>query len=163
MNEVKSVKIAIIISQGILVLWLLLTVMAYLFQRQIQLLYVYTDTYENVFVFAHIPQFLAFSAGMAVDFLILNKKRSFRLAPVIITSVTAALLPFLNSFCLTGQLVLTARLNGADELALFSSFCEVTAILMYLLFAGLIIALAASAVYAYSKRDFRKHNNIKKE
>lgn len=160
MNEVKSVKIAVIISQAISMLWLLLTVMAYLFQRQIQLLYegqyFNTEKFEYVFVFAHIPQLLAFAVGMTADYLMLNKKRSFRLAPIIITSVTAALLPLLNRFCLNGQSVLTAHLDGAYKLVSLNYFCEVTETLTYLLFAGLIIALAASAVYAYSKRDFRK-------
>lgn len=160
MNKVKSVKTAAIISRGILLLWLLLTVMAYLLQRQIQLLYegkyFNTEKFEYVFVFAHIPQLLAFAAGMTADVLMLNKKRSFRLAPVIITSVTAALLPLLNSSCLNGQSVLTARLEGADKLVSLNCFCEVTETLIYFLFAGLIIALAASAVYAYSKRDFQK-------
>lgn len=160
MNVIKSVKVAAIISQAILMLWLLLTVTAYLFQRQIQLLYeggsFNTEAFENVFVFAHIPQLLAFAAGMIVNYLMLNKKRSFRLAPVIIISITAALLPLLNRFCLNGQLVFTAHLGGSDKLSVFSQFCEVTEMLMYPLFAGLIIALAASAVYAYSKRNLRK-------
>lgn len=81
MNVIKSVKVAAIISQAILMLWLLLTVTAYLFQRQIQLLYeggsFNTEAFENVFVFAHIPQLLAFAAGMIVNYLMLNKKRSF--------------------------------------------------------------------------------------
>ena len=159
MNEVKSVKIAAIISQGVLVFWLLLTVMAYLFQRQLQLLYVEqyfnTEKFEYVFVFAHIPQLLAFAAGMTADYLMLNKKRSFRLAPVIITSITAALLSLLNRLCITVQYVLTGQ-SGSEKIVALDSFCEVTETLIYFLFAGLVIALAASAVYAYSKRDFRK-------
>lgn len=155
MNNVKSVKAAVIASQSVISLWLLLTLAVYLLQRQVQIHflggYFNTLTYEPIFIQAHIFQFSSFALVTTANCFILNKKRSFRFSPLIISSLALGFTVILSGSFTIAQQISIAQLYGADRLREYGNLASLVGTLSFLLYGGIVINIAAAAVYAYSK------------
>lgn len=154
MNEAKHIKIAVIVSQAVLVIWLILTVLSYAFQMEIiDSLFDGTGggSYPKVFLHSHIVQFAAFITATAANISILINKGKY--APLLAISVSAAVVPVLNIVLYNWQF--RSMVTGDDytiSYAVLSAFNSVNTQLLYILYIGAVITVAASAVYGYSKR-----------
>lgn len=155
MNEAKHIKIAVIVSQAVLVIWLILTVLSYAFQSEvIDSLFDGTGGggYPKVFLYSHIVQFAAFITATAANISILINKGKY--APLLAISVSAAVVPVMNIVLYNwqGRSIADAWDGYTIDYAVLSAFYSVNTQLLYILYMGAVITVAASAVYGYSKR-----------
>lgn len=80
-----------------------------------------------------------------------NKNGKLTLVPLIASAVTTAALPIAVQFVNKVQMQLTATVEGGDALARLSVYNSIVATLSYLVYAAMVMAIAASAVYTYAK------------
>lgn len=149
----KSVKTAAIVSQVLLIAWAAFSIAASIFQDNLLALFgiptsIIEDT-EKASSWAVIAMCVANLLLTAANVLICNGKGVH--SPIIMSAVTTGLLPVAVAYLNVLQLQIIARLRGSEAFARMSAYNQVVAFLSYLLYAGAIITIAASAVYAYAK------------
>ncbi|MCH5349957.1 MAG: hypothetical protein J1E40_11585 [Oscillospiraceae bacterium] len=149
----KSVKIAAIASQSVIVLWVVLTVLASLFQDDLLKFYIDSSTIENTNRTGSWSVIIRCIAAIIVgvaNMLICCKKTVH--TPLIMTSVTAGLLPVVvNSVSIRQRLVVS--MDSIDEFTRLSAVLNMESILAYFLSAALLITIASGAVYAFAKKN----------
>ena len=150
----KSVKIAAIVSQAIIVLWVFLSVLANVFQNELLTLYMDRYVIENtdkITSWSVIVSCIAAIIVSGANMLICSRKTVY--APVVMASVTAGLLPFAGGGVKVWQTLLTAHSEGANALARMSGVQQIESYLSYFLSAAMVITIAAGAVYSYAKKN----------
>ncbi len=150
----KSVRTAAIISQVILVLWILLTILSNVFQNNVIYLLGYrlsdAENIERAFPWTVAAMCIADIVITSADFFICQGKH--RIAPLIMTAVTTGILPIADGALSMIQLRF-ASLTGNDESYIMLHCANsIGAKLSYLLYAAAVITIAAAAVYAYAKK-----------
>lgn len=150
----KSVRTAAIVSQVLLIAWAVFSLTASIFQDNLLALFgiptsIIEDT-EKASSWAVIAMCAANLLLTAANVLICNGKGVH--SPIIMSAVTTGLLPVAVTYLNVMQLQIIARLR-ADAFARMSAYNQAVAFLSYLLYAGAIITIAASAVYAYAKKQ----------
>lgn len=153
MNTPKSVRIAAIVSQAVLVLWILLTVLSNVFQERIALLYYRypSSDWERSFSWTVIAMCIADLLITAANLQICRGKG--RVAPLVTAAVTTGALPIVCSILQICQSNYAALLWGDDELARAHLAIQTAESLCCFLYAGAIITIAAAAVYAFAKKE----------
>ena len=148
----RSVKTAAMVSQIILILWVILLLLSSLFQKSIFAGLsggFISENTEKTVLYSGVIMCIANLAITASNALISKEKRVFM--PLVISSVTTGILPIAAFISNTAQTRLTAVLKGAEALSSLSIYMNVVSLLSYLLYAAAIITIAASAVYAFAK------------
>ena len=150
----KSVKTAAIVSQAIVVLWAVLSVLANIFQDNLIESYMdgyLSETTDKITSWAVIVRCIAALIVSGANMLICSRKTVH--TPVVMASVTAGLLPFAVNYIAARQAMITAHLEGANALARLSVVQQIGSTLAYFLSAALIITIAAGAVYSYARKN----------
>ena len=152
METPKSVRIAAIISQAILVFWILLTVLSNVFQERIALLYYLypSSEWERAFPWSVITMCIADLLITAANLQMCRGKG--RVAPLVTAAVTTGILPIVCSILQICQLSYATLHGVADNIARLNVAVQIEGNLDYLLHAAAIITIAAAAVYAYAKK-----------
>lgn len=150
----KSVKIAAIVSQSLVVLWGVLSIFSNIFQDN--LLKWYVDSYmventDKIVSWSVVVYCIAALIVSAANILICSRKTVN--TPVIMASVTTGIVPPIINGVQNRQLIMTAYSDGADAVARLSAVMKIDSILSYFLSAAMIITIAAGAVYAYAKKN----------
>lgn len=163
----KCVKTTAIISQIFIIVWAVISLVASFNQNNIIMYWTgggglgSAETDERIMSWAVIV-YCAASLLLTISNLIMcndarfNKSGKLTFVPLIVSALTTAILPVAVKYSTTVQTMYVARLNGADSLARLGVYNEVVSILSYLVYAAMVMAIAASAVYTYAKN----HNNI---
>ncbi len=151
----KSARTAAIVSQVLLIAWAVFSLTASIFQDNLLALFgiptsIIEDT-KKASSWAVIAMCAANLLLTAANVLICNGKCVY--SPIIMSAVTTGLLPVAVTYLNVMQLQIIARLRGSDAFARMSAYNQAAAFLSYLLYAGAIITIAASAVYAYAKKQ----------
>ena len=150
----KSVKIAAIVSQSLVVLWGVLGIFSNIFQDN--LLKWYVDSYmventDKIVSWSVVVRCIAALVISGANILICSRKTVH--TPVVMVSVTAGLMPAFANVLINRQLIMTAYSDGADAVARLSAVMKIDSILSYFLSVAMIITIAAGAVYAYAKKN----------
>ncbi len=166
----KSVRIAAIVSQAVLILWGLLQLLLSIFQKKIMLqssIGLSESDLEAVgkinlwTVYALTAAALVFTA---VNLMMCMEKC--RITPLIISAVTTGLLPFVVTYLFSVQLerytegILNDIYSVVAALQVYSSLVN---LLSRLLYAAAIITIAAAAVYAYAKKSVTEYKPIERQ
>lgn len=154
MSFPKSVKIAAIVSQSLVVLWGILSLFSNIFQDN--LLKWYVDSYmventDKIVSWVVVVRCIAALVISGANILICSRKTVN--APLVMTSVTAGSMPVFLSIFRNRQLIMTVYSDGADAVARLSAVQNIESILSYFLSAAMIITIAAGAVYVYAKKN----------
>lgn len=143
-----------IASHIVIILWTVLQLLSSLFQKSVLKLFgVYEDVTESVGkVNSYGAVVLCFGGLLilAANFLICQKKG--KLSPLLIASITTALLPETFSRIAFQQNIL-AGYEGHDALYVVSYYNSIVSILSYLLYVAAVLAIASAAVYLFSKGE----------
>ena len=150
----KSVKIAAIVSQAIVVLWGVLSIFSNVFQDS--LLKWYVDSYmientDKIVSWAVVVRCIAALVISVANILICSRKTVH--TPLIMASVTTGIVPPIINGVQNRQLIMTAYSDGADAVARLSAVMKIDSILSYFLSAAMIITIAVGAIYAYAKKN----------
>ena len=152
----KSVKIAAIVSQAIVVLWAVLSLIASIFQDNLLIYYYNMESYimentDKITSWAVIVRCIAALIVSGANILICSRKTVH--APIVMTSVTAGAMPLIVRIVTSRQLIVTAHLEGANALARLSVVQQIGSTLAYFLSTALVITVAAGAVYSYARAN----------
>lgn len=153
-NGARSVKAAAIVSQILLLLWLILTILSYIFQQQVINRLFYGTGIGNIpkiFLFSHAAQLAAFAVVTTANIFVLKNKG--RAAPLWTVSVSAAAVPVLDSVLYYWQGRIVIENDAGIDYALLSAFNHTNMELMYVLYLGAAASIAACAVHAYIKKS----------
>ncbi|MBQ5317858.1 MAG: hypothetical protein J6K17_02035 [Oscillospiraceae bacterium] len=82
-----------------------------------------------------------------------NKSGKFTLVPIVMSALTTAVLPIAVQYVTTVQMQLVSKVDGSEALARLGVYNRITGALSYLVYAAMIMAIAASAVYTYAKNQ----------
>ncbi len=80
-----------------------------------------------------------------------NKSGKLTLVPLVMSSLTAAVLPISVRIVNNIQMQLTATVEGGEALARLSVYNNIIAMLAYFVYVAMVMSIAASAVYTYTK------------
>ncbi len=160
----KSVKIAAIISQVILVLWILLTILSNVFQRTIIDRFfgyrLYDTENERAFPWTVAAMCIADIVITAANFFICRGKC--KIAPLVMTAVTTGILQIVCSFLQTIQLRFVSITEGSESFYIMGCAYTIGEMLSYFLYAAAVITIAAAAVYAYAKKEATEEQQIER-
>ena len=164
----KCVRITAIISQIFIILWAAVSLVASFNQNSLIMYWTgggglgSAETDEKITSWATIVYCVA-CLLLTISNLIMcndakfNKNGKLTLVPLIASAVTTAALPIAVQFVNKVQMQLTATVEGGEALARLSVYNSIVAALSYLVYAAMIMAIAASAVYTYAQNQ---HNAI---
>lgn len=145
---------ASIASQIVIIVWTALQLLSSIFQRHVLKIFLTDEQTINEVGKVNSYGALALCFGglliLAANFLICVKKE--RIAPLLIASITTALLPMAVERVTNVQNIL-ASYEGMDTFYVVSSYNNIVNSLSYLLYVGAVIAIAAGAVYIFSKGE----------
>ena len=150
----KSVRIAAIVSQSVIVLWVVLTIIASVFQDKILELFMESYAIEStnkIGSWSVIIRCIAVIIASAANILICSRKTVY--TPLVMTSVTAGMLPFVTNYITTQQALIVVASEGAAAMVRLSSVRQIESVLAYLISAAMIVTIAAGAVYAFAKNN----------
>lgn len=150
MQNLKPVRISAYVSQYLIVLWVALSVLLLILQDS--LVYGVENT-ESVIVVSVIAQ--AVSGILIIVANLLLVKNKFGVFPLVLSSVSTALIPVATFTADYVQLKFVA-VKGAYYLARFNQVKTATSLILYVLYAAAVITIAASAVFAYAKRNIKE-------
>lgn len=143
-----------IASQIVIIVWTALQLLSSIFQRHVLKLFIADEQTINEAGKVNSYGAVALCFGglliLAANFLICVKKG--RLSPLLIASITTALLPIAAGRAMNVQNIL-AGYEGSDTFYVVSSYNTIVSSLSYLLYVGAVLAIAAGAVYIFSKGE----------
>lgn len=143
-----------IASQIVIIVWTALQLLSSIFQRHVLKLFIADEQTINEVGKVNSYGAVALCFGgliiLAANFLICVKKG--RLSPLLIASITTALLPIAAGRAINVQNIL-AGYEGSDTFYVVSSYNTIVSSLSYLLYVGAVIAIAAGVVYIFSKGE----------
>ena len=149
----KSVRIAAIVSQAIVVLWVVLSIIASVFQDKLLELYLDSYVIENTVKtgsWTVIVRCVAAIIASGANILMCSRKTVH--TPVVMASVTAGLLPFVVNFISIRQRLIVS-MTSIDEFARLAAVEQIESPISYFLSAALVITIAAGAVYAFARKN----------
>lgn len=150
MDNLKPVKNSAYVSQYLIILWAALTVLSLVLQDS----FVYgVENTEPVIVVSVIAQ--AVSGILIIVTNLLLVKNKFGVFPLVLSSVSTALIP-VATFTSDYVQAKFVAIKGADYLARFSQVKMTASLILYVLYAAAVITIAASAVFAYTKRNIKE-------
>ena len=150
----KSVRTAAIVSQAFIIVWVVLSFLAVIFQNSFAGFFVSRNYLENsdkiISVVTIIYCFKAILLS-AANFLMCKCKGI--CMPLIMTAVTMGVSPIISIAASSIQAEYYAKLVGTELLVRFSAVSRVDSLLSNLLSTAAIITVAAAAVYAYARKS----------
>lgn len=158
----KCVRITAIISQILIILWAAISLAASFSQNSLIMYWTgggglgSAETDERITSWATIVYCVA-CLLLTISNLIMcndakfNKSGKLTLVPLVASALTTAVLPIAVQFVNKVQMQLTATVEGGEALARLSVYNSIVAALSYLVYAAMVMAIAASAVYTYAK------------
>lgn len=158
----KCVRITAIISQIFIIVWAAVSLVASFKQNSLIMYWTgggglgSAETDERIMSWSVIIYCVA-CLLLTISNLIMcndakfNKSGKLTLVPLIASAVTTAALPIAVQFVNKVQMQLTATVEGGEALARLSVYNSIVAMLSYLVYAAMVMAIAASAVYTYAK------------
>lgn len=158
----KCVRITAIISQIFIIVWAVVSLIANFKQNSLIMYWTgggglgSAETEEritswSVIIYCVACLLLTISNLIMCNDVKFNKSGKLTLIPLVASAVTTAALPIAVKWVTTVQNMLVARVESADALARLGVNNEIVSILSYLVYAAMIMAIAASAVYTYAK------------
>lgn len=145
---------ASIISQIVIILWTALQLLSSIFQKHVLKIFIADeqtiDEVGKITSYAAIALCFGGVFILAANFMICQKKGRF--APLLVTSITTALLPMAVGRLVRVQNIL-AGFDGLNAVYVVGSNNTIVNFLSYLLYGGAVLAIAASAVYLFSKEE----------
>ena len=158
----KCVRITAIISQVFIIVWAVISLIAS--YKQNSLIMYWTgggglgsaETDEKVTSWAVIIYCVA-CLLLTISNLIMcndakfNKSGKLTIVPIVMSAFTTAVLPLAVGYVTKVQSVLVARVEGVDAIARLGVYNEIVDTFSYLVYAAMVMAIAASAVYTYAK------------
>ena len=160
----KSVKIAAIVSQSLIVLWVISSIIASVFQDKLLELFMEPYAIESTNKIGSWSVCVSCAAAViasAANILICSRKSVH--TPLVMTSVTIGLLPFAVNYAKTQQAMTVVYLEGAAAVARWSSVQQIELALGHVLYAALIITIAAGAVYAFVRKNCPETEELSQE
>lgn len=160
----KCVRITAIISQIFIIVWSVISLIVSINQNSIISYWTGGGTLgsaENdgrimswaIIVYCAAILLLTISNLIMCNDAKFNKNGKLTLVPIIMSALTTAIMPIGVKYSTTVQTMYVARLDGVDALARLGVYNEIVSILSYLVYAAMIMAIAASAVYTYVKNQ----------
>ncbi len=158
----KCVRITAIISQIFIIIWAAVSLAASFNQNSLIMYWTggsglgSAETDERITSWAVIIYCVA-CLLLTISNLIMcndakfNKSGKLTLIPIVASAVTTAVLPISVRIVNGVQMQLTATVEGGEALARLSVYNNIVATLSYFVYAAMIMAIAASAVYTYAK------------
>lgn len=147
----RKVSIA---SQIVIIVWTALQLLSSIFQKSVlKLLGVSEQTIESAGKVNSYGVIVLCIGGFLIllaNFLICVKKG--RLSPLLIASITTGLLPTVAARLMNMQVIM-ASYESMDAFYVVSSYNVIVNILSYLRYIGAVLAIAAGAVYVFSKGE----------
>lgn len=158
----KSVKTAAIVSQVFIFGWVLLSLLAIIFQNSFAGLrtFHYVEKLDKIIPVVTIISCFKGLLLSAANVLMCKGKSVY--APLITTAVTMGIFPFITAVANSIQLDYYADF-GSEAIMKLNAVNVVESMLSNILVAAAIITVAASAVYAYAKKNQNAENNISAE
>ncbi len=153
MTGSKGFKTAAMVSEGILILWVLLSVFSLIFQDSCISFMISGDVLEkteSVIPYSVIVQLAGVLFVSICNILVIKEKSG--VAVLVLGAIAAGIVPIAGYFIDIQQNYVCGHLQGAEVLARLAGANHVGAILSYLIYAGFTVAVAAAAVCAYAGR-----------
>lgn len=145
---------ASIASQVLLIVWTAMQLFSSIFQRHVLKIFIADEqTIDGVGkINSYAAAALCFGGLfiLAANFMICQKKGRF--APMLVTSITTALLPMAVGRIVRVQNIL-AGFDSTNAVYVVGSYNTIVNFLSYILYVGAVLAIAASAVYLFSKEE----------
>ena len=166
MTNRNGIKTAAVVSCIIFAVWLLLTLAAYAFQNNLlELFGMSSDVLEEtkrVVPWSVIVQSI-FSIPVILSCCMIMKEQGGAF-PLIISGVSALIMPVAAGIAGTIQNMVTGHIIGASQLVRVATVHNVASWLSYLVNVACIIAVAAAAVHFYASKngDYKKEEDIEK-
>ena len=169
----KSVRTTAIISQIFIIVWSILSIIVSFCQDSVIMFWTgggglgSAEIDEKITSWA-VMVYCAACLLLTVSNLIMcndnrfNKSGKLTLVPIVMSALTTAVLPIAVQYVNFAQTVLVARVEGSEALVRLGVYNKIVTYLAYLVYAAMIMAIAASAVYTYAKMQNNKVN-IEKE
>lgn len=141
-----------IASQIVIIVWIVLQLLLSIFQRNVILKIhnLYESMLDEVGKITSYAAIVLCFGGLlilAANFLICRKKG--RLSPLLISSITTALLPIIASRVMQIQNIL-AGFESSDAVYVVGAYNSLVNVLSYLLYVGAVLAIAAAAVHLFA-------------
>ena len=146
-----SVRIAVIVSEIIMVLWVLILLLMSLFQKEIVTALadgMTIDSSEKLVLHSAVIMCIGSLVITAANGLVSKGKGVYM--PLVIASIITGLMPIAVYIADTRQRIEEAML-GSERLVYLSLFSVPVSLLSWLFYGGAAITIAASAVYAYAR------------
>ncbi|MBQ8177144.1 MAG: hypothetical protein IJ035_08950 [Oscillospiraceae bacterium] len=158
----KCVRITAIISQIFIIVWAAVSLVASFNQNSLIMYWTgggglgsaETDekvTSWSVIIYCVACLLLTISNLIMCNDAKFNKSGKITLVPLVASAITTAVLPISVKIVNGVQMQLTATVEGGEALARLSVYNSIVATLSYLVYAAMVMAIAASAVYTYAK------------
>lgn len=146
-----SVRIAVIVSEIIMMLWVLILLLMSLFQKEIVTLLadgMTIDSSEKLVLHSAVIMCIGSVVITAANGLVSKGKGVYM--SLVMASVITGLMPIAVYIADTRQRIAEAML-GSERLVYLSLFSVPVSLLSWLFYGGAVITIAASAVYAYAR------------
>lgn len=146
-----SVRIAVIVSEIIMVLWVLILLLMSLFQKEIVTVLadgMTIDSSEKLILHSAVIMCIGSVVITGANGLVSKGKGVYM--PLVMASVITGLMPIAVYIADTRQRIEEAML-GSERLVYLSLFSVPVSLLSWLFYGGAVITIAASAVYAYAR------------
>lgn len=146
-----SVRIAVIVSEIIMALWVLILLLMSLFQKEIVTILadgMTIDSSEKLVLHSAVIMCIGSVVITAANGLVSKGKGVYM--PLVIASIITGLMPIAVYIADTRQRIAEALL-GSERLVYLSLFSVPVSLLSWLFYGGAVITIAASAVYAYAR------------
>lgn len=146
-----SVRIAVIVSEIIMVLWVLILLLMSLFQKEIVTALadgMTIDSSEKLVLHSAVIMCIGSVVITAANGLVSKGKGAYM--PLVMASVITGLMPIAVYIADTRQRIAEAML-GSERLVYLSLFSVPVSLLSWLFYGGAVITIAASSVYAYAR------------
>lgn len=146
-----SVRIAVIVSEIIMVLWVLILLLMSLFQKEIVTVLadgMTIDSSEKLVLHSAVIMCIGSVVITGANGLVSKGKGVYM--PLVIASIITGLMPIAVYIADTRQRIEEAML-GSERLVYLSLFSVPVSLLSWLFYGGAVITIAASAVYAYAR------------
>lgn len=153
----KTIKIPAVISAVIIALWILSSAVISVGQQAFAEMNGYTISDDVFYIpYAVIFQLIAAAVIFAADIMVFKTaegEKSYGSAPVLMSGISAVVMPFGTLIISSVQNIFGARLISSEYLAMGGVVNSFMALPNALLTVGITLAVAAASVYTYGKSN----------
>lgn len=156
MTAPKYLKLCCISSFSLIAVWLFSTVIAILSQDSLMIAYGAPEVSEGsapVIPFESVLCLFCAAAFTAANIIMCLGRC--RLVPLILSAVSAGVMPIFGMIIVNMQSVMYARLGGSDFLVRYGAISGVIGYISYPLTLAAVLTVASAAVYMYSRGEAR--------